>query len=66
MIHSYSPRHCSWHVREHKQLFSLFPEKPCGVGLNESSLMHPVKSVSGIIGLGKDIEFTPMAAIFAD
>ncbi len=59
MTHSYSPGHCSWHVREQKQLFSLLPEKPCGVELNESSLMHPVKSVSGIIGLGKDIEFTP-------
>lgn len=59
MTHSYSPGHCSWHVREQKQLFSLLPDKPCGVKLNESSLMHPVKSVSGIIGLGKDIKQTP-------
>ena len=59
ITHSYSPGHCSWHVREQKQLFSLLPEKPCGVELNESSLMHPVKSVSGIIGLGKEIEITP-------
>lgn len=57
--HSYSPGHCSWHVREQQQLFALLPEKPCGVELNESSLMHPVKSVSGIIGLGKDVSFTP-------
>lgn len=59
ITHSYSPGHCSWHVREQQQLFSLLPEKPCGVELNESSLMHPVKSVSGIIGLGKEVEFTP-------
>jgi cobalamin-dependent methionine synthase I len=56
---SYSPGHCSWHVREQQQLFLLLPEKPCGVKLNESSLMHPVKSVSGIIGMGANIEQTP-------
>ena len=59
LTHSYSPGHCSWHVREQQQLFSLLPEKPCGVVLNESSLMHPVKSISGIIGLGKDVASTP-------
>ncbi len=59
ITHSYSPGHCSWHVREQQHLFSLLPEKPCGVELNESSLMHPVKSISGIIGLGKDIKQTP-------
>lgn len=56
---SYSPGHCSWHVREQQQLFSLLPEKPCGVELNDSSLMHPVKSISGIIGLGKVVAITP-------
>lgn len=59
--HSYSPGYCSWHVREQKNLFKLFPEKPCGVTLNESNLMHPVKSVSGLIGLGKGIVWTPHA-----
>lgn len=57
--HSYSPGHCSWHVREQQQLFSLLPQKPCGIELNESSLMHPVKSISGIIGLGKEVASTP-------
>ncbi len=59
ITHSYSPGHCSWHVREQKQLFSLLPEKPCGVELNESSLMRPVKSVSGIIGIGESVGFMP-------
>jgi hypothetical protein len=59
ITHSYSPGHCSWHVREQQHLFSLLPQKSCGVELNESSLMHPVKSVSGIIGLGKNIKLTP-------
>lgn len=56
---SYSPGHCSWHVREQQQLFTLFPDKPCGIELNDSSLMHPVKSISGIIGMGKEVEITP-------
>lgn len=59
ITHSYSPGHCSWHVREQQNLFSLLPEKPCGVELNESSLMHPVKSISGIVGLGKEVTTTP-------
>lgn len=56
---SYSPGHCSWHVREQQQLFTLLPDKPCGIELNDSSLMHPVKSISGIIGMGKEVELTP-------
>ena len=58
---SYCPGYCGWHVREQVRLFSLFPPDPCGIILNESCLMHPVKSVSGIIGLGTNIEHTPYA-----
>ncbi len=61
ITNAYSPGYCSWHVREQKALFSLFPEKPCGVILNESCLMLPEKSVSGMIGLGKEITDTPNA-----
>jgi len=57
---SYSPGHCSWHVREQQQLFALLPEKPCGIELNDSYLMKPVKSVSGIIGLGNEVTKTPI------
>lgn len=53
---SFSPGHCNWHVDGQHQLFALMPEAPCGITLNESSLMHPVKSVSGIIGIGSDVE----------
>lgn len=61
VTNSYSPGYCDWHVSEQKQLFSLFPEKPCGIELNQFSLMHPVKSLSGIIGLGTNIGHTPYA-----
>lgn len=52
----YSPGYCNWNVSEQKKLFSLLPDKPCGVSLTESSLMIPVKSVSGIIGAGKKVK----------
>lgn len=53
----YSPGYCDWHVKEQHKLFSFFPEKHCGISLNSSALMHPIKSVSGVIGIGKEIKF---------
>ncbi len=55
----YSPGYCGWNVREQTQLFSLFPTQPCGIRLNDSCLMHPVKSVSGIVGMGSKVVETP-------
>lgn len=51
----YSPGYCSWHVSEQQKLFSLFPEDCCGINLSQSSLMSPIKSISGIIGMGKSV-----------
>ncbi len=53
----YSPGYCNWAVAEQQLLFSLLPENFCGVTLSESSLMHPIKSVSGIIGIGPDVKW---------
>jgi hypothetical protein len=57
----YSPGDCGWPVTDQQKLFSLFPENFCGISLSESSLMHPIKSVSGIIGIGKDVRKTAYA-----
>lgn len=52
----YSPGYCGWHVSEQQKLFSLFPvTSPCGIQLTDSSLMIPIKSVSGIIGVGSHV-----------
>ncbi len=51
----FSPGYCGWHVAEQQLLFTVFPNNPCGVRLTDSSLMVPIKSVSGIIGLGKEV-----------
>ena len=65
----FSPGYCGWDVSEQQLLFSTFATTPpsghpsfpkegnetCGVCLTASSLMVPIKSVSGIIGLGKEV-----------
>ena len=53
----YSPGYCDWNVSEQKKLFSFLPDNICGIQLSESCLMHPVKSVSGVIGIGKKVNF---------
>ena len=52
----FSPGYCGWHVSQQQLLFPLFKGETCGVRLTESSLMLPIKSVSGIIGLGKTVK----------
>ena len=53
----YSPGYCGWHTQEQHKLFSLLPKGYCGVHLTESALMQPVKSVSGFIGVGKNVRY---------
>jgi len=48
----FSPGYCGWGLQDQKQLFSFFPGNFCGITLSASSFMSPVKSVSGIIGIG--------------
>jgi hypothetical protein len=51
----YSPGYCGWNVGEQHKLFQLMPYNYCGIRLNESALMDPEKSVSGIIGIGENV-----------
>ncbi len=53
----YSPGYCGWSTSEQKWLFSYLPPLPCGINLTSSYLMDPVKSVSGVVALGKDVKF---------
>jgi hypothetical protein len=52
----FSPGYCDWNVSEQHKLFNLLPESFCGIHLSESSLMNPIKSVSGIIGIGENLK----------
>jgi len=56
MTNRFSPGYCDWDVAEQQTLFSFFPQNFCGISLSPSSLMDPIKSVSGIIGFGTGIE----------
>lgn len=53
----YSPGYCSWDVGEQHLLFSLLPDNFCGITLSESALMSPIKSVSGVIGIGENVRY---------
>ena len=52
----YSPGYCNWPVTDQHNLFSLFGGDTCGVTLTPSSLMIPIKSVSGIFGIGNEVK----------
>ena len=52
----FSPGYCQWDVEEQRQLFNLLPAEFNWVTLQPSFLMTPLKSVSGIIGLGKNVK----------
>ena len=59
--------YCGWHVSAQPALFSLFPEKnPCGIELTDSCLMLPMKSVSGVIGIGPDVRYLPYTCGICD
>jgi hypothetical protein len=51
-----SPGYCAWATAEQQKLIRLLPDEPCGIRLSQSSLMWPIKSVSGAIGLGPDVK----------
>jgi hypothetical protein len=52
---SFSPGYCDWNITDQRNLFSLLPKNFCGITLTKSHLMTPIKSVSGIIGIGKSL-----------
>lgn len=62
----YSPGYCNWDIIEQKQLFKAFPDNFLGISLSESCLMIPVKSISGIIGIGKDVRYNEYTCNLCD
>jgi hypothetical protein len=57
----YSPGYCGWHVTGQKRLFAKLHPEEIGIHLNESCLMTPLKSVSGVLvgGTGEAHRFKP-------
>ncbi|MBM3998653.1 MAG: hypothetical protein FJ297_03750 [Planctomycetes bacterium] len=48
----YSPGYCGMKLTEQRKLFGLVDATAIGVTLNGDCQMHPIKSLSGLIGLG--------------
>lgn len=48
----YSPGYCGMSIREQQALFGLVDAAAAGIELLPSMLMQPLKSVSGIVGIG--------------
>lgn len=52
----FSPGYCGWPLKEQKEIFRILENRPCGILLSDVFLMHPIKSISGIIGIGNNIQ----------
>ncbi len=50
---AYSPGYCGWHISNQRGLFRVLQPERIGISLNESCLMNPLKSVSGVLVAGK-------------
>jgi hypothetical protein len=62
----FSPGYCGWLVEEQHKLFQLIPDNFCGIKITPSALMVPMKSVSGIIGIGGNVKRVPYTCSFCD
>jgi hypothetical protein len=50
---NYSPGYCGWHLSAQKQIFRYLRPGRIGMSLNESFLMTPLKSATGVLVSGK-------------
>ncbi|MEA2109309.1 MAG: vitamin B12 dependent-methionine synthase activation domain-containing protein [Pseudomonadota bacterium] len=50
----FSPGYCDWPLIEQKKLFKLLDSQDVDVELNDSCLMTPRKSISGVFGIQSD------------
>jgi len=52
----FSPGYCNWDIKAQHCLFKLLKGNHCNIQLTDSSLMVPIKSVSGIFGVGPGLK----------
>jgi len=64
----YSPGYCGWHISAQRKLFERLTPDEIGIRLNESCLMQPLKSVSGVLvaGAGPIHRFRPEFSFCAE
>ena len=49
----FSPGYCGWHISAQPKLFQALRPEEIKITLNDSFLMHPLKSISGVIIFGR-------------
>ena len=62
----FSPGYCGWHLTEQRKIFGLLGGNPCGISLSEVCLMTPIKSISGIIGIGENVKTKQYACNYCE
>lgn len=51
----YSPGYCGWHISGQRKIFDYLKPERIGIRLNESFLMVPLKSISGVLVAGEAV-----------
>ena len=49
VVLNYSPGYCGWHISAQKQVFRYLDPQQIGITLNDSQLMTPLKSATGVL-----------------
>jgi hypothetical protein len=63
----YSPGYCGWNITAQRKLFEYLDPSQIGITINDSCLMTPIKSVSGVLIAGeKDIHIFQMGFSYCD
>jgi hypothetical protein len=68
IVLGYSPGYCGWHLSGQKKLFQNLNPEEIGITVNESYLMTPLKSVSGVLvhGIKEIHRFDPAFTFCSD
>lgn len=53
----WGPGYCGWNISEQEKLLPFSIADELGISLSSSMLMHPVKSISGVIGIGENVVY---------
>ncbi len=53
VVSRFSPGYCGWHISGQGKLFSFLNPEEIGINLNDSYLMEPIKSISGLLVAGE-------------
>lgn len=51
----FSPGYCGWPLSDQREVFRLLGGEPCGITLSDYCLMSPIKSISGLVGIGREV-----------